>query len=210
MEKNFGEKLYNLVIRYNETVNITAITGYDDFILKHIKDSELGEKYIEGNNILDIGSGAGFPGIVFALNDKNKTVLMVDSVNKKINVINSILHELEINNAYALHIRIEDLKDKEKFDTVTARAVAPLRTLVEYALPFIKIGGVMVAYKAVESEEEINEAKDAVKELGGKIEKVKDEELALGIMRRFVIIRKIKPSPKIYPRGKNLPRLKPL
>ena len=202
--------LYDLISEHNKRVNITAITDYADFLVKHIKDSELGEKYIEGKKVLDIGSGAGFPGIVFAINYKEKNVTMIDSVNKKVVIINDIAEKMNLNNAQALHIRIEDFSEKESFDTVTARAVAPLNILAEYALPFVRVGGIFIAYKSVDTDKEIEEAKNAIKQLGGRIEKISDEILSNEISRRFVIIRKIKPCEKKHPRGKNLPRLKPL
>lgn len=210
MKEEIVKKIYELVTYHNERVNITAISGYEDFYTKHILDSELGEKYIEGARILDIGSGAGFPALVFAINDSSRDVTMTDSVGKKVNIINDIVDKLGLTNARALHTRIEDLADKASFDTVTARAVAPLNILAEYALPFVKVGGVLIAYKSSGCDEEINEAKRAIKLLGGRIEKVADEKLSGDIVRRFVIIRKERSCDKLYPRPRNLPRLKPL
>lgn len=210
MKEEIIRQLYKLVEGHNKRVNVTAISGYDDFLLKHINDSELGEKYIEGKKILDIGSGAGFPGLVFAVNDKSRDVTLVDSVGKKVNVINDIIEKMEIKNAIAVHSRIEDFGGKEGYDCVTARAVAPLNILAEYALPFVKKGGLFIAYKSANTEEEINAAKQAIKLLGGIIEKTADEQLSPDTLRRFVIIRKIKSCDKQYPRPRNLPRLKPL
>lgn len=202
--------LFGLIEEWNSKINITAINGYEDFLVKHICDSELGEKYLEGTEILDIGSGAGFPALVFALNDKAKHITMTDSVGKKVNVINDIITRMDITNARAVHCRIEDLKEKEKYDTVTARAVAKLNVLAEYALPFVKTGGLFVAFKSIDTDDEIKEAATAIKTLGGKIEKIAGEDLTDGIKRRFVLIRKIKSCDKKYPRPKNLPRTSPL
>ena len=202
--------LYKLIMEHNKKVNVTTIVDYENFLIKHIKDSELGEKYIEGNNILDIGSGAGFPGIIIASNDSNKKVTMIDSVNKKVAVINDLINKLEISNAKAIHTRIEDFKEKQQFDTVTARAVAPLNILAEYALPFVKVGGLFIAYKSSGSDDEIEAAKNAIKILGGKIEKIADEKLSDEITRKFIFIRKLKSCDNKYPRGKNLPRISPL
>ncbi len=135
---------------------------------------------------------------------------MVDSVRKKVDYLNAVIEELELKNIRAVHSRIEDIKEKESFDTVTARAVARLNVLAEYALPFVKTGGVFVSYKAENCEDEINEAKRAIILLGGKIERTESIALSEDTVRKIIVIRKIKPSPKVYPRGGNKPRNNPI
>lgn len=202
-------KLYQILDEYNSRVNLTAINGYEDFMLKHIKDSELGLPYVSGR-VLDIGSGAGFPALVLKNEKPELELVMLDSVRKKVDYLNYVIGEFELENARAIHARIEDFAKREAFDTVTARAVAKLSVLAEYALPFVKIGGCFVAYKASDCEEEINEAKRAIKILGGKIEKVDDVMLSPEIIRRMIIVRKISKTPAVYPRKGNKPRLEPL
>lgn len=203
------QKIYEMLVSANEKFNLTRITDYDDFITKHVKDSMLGLPLIKGK-VLDIGSGAGFPGLVFAVENGSLDVTMLDSVGKKVNYVNTVISALGLKNARAIHSRVEDLPDKGAFDTVTARAVARLNVLAEYALPFVKIGGAFIAYKSGDSEEEINEAKYAIKILGGKIERVMEEVLDEQTVRKIIVVRKISRSPALYPRKGNKARLNPL
>ena len=203
------QKIYEMLVSANEKFNLTRITDYDDFITKHVKDSMLGLPLIKGK-VLDIGSGAGFPGLVFAVENGSLDVTMLDSVGKKVNYVNTVISALGLKNARAIHSRVEDLPDKGAFDTVTARAVARLNVLAEYALPFVKIGGAFIAYKSGDSEEEINEAKYAIKILGGKIERVMEEVLDEQTVRKIIVVRKISRSPALYPRKGNKSRLNPL
>lgn len=204
------EKLYNLIIEKNKVVNLTRITSYQDFLTLHVEDSRLGEEFLQGTNILDVGSGGGFPALMFAIDCPDKKITLVDSVNKKVMAVNDVIQNLGIKNSQAVHSRIEDLDKNKKYDCITARAVAPLNVLVELTLPYLKLNGRLVAFKASNSDEEIESAKNAIKVLGGKIEKIVDVPLNDEITRRFVLIKKIKPSPEIYPRKNNAPRLKPL
>ena len=135
---------------------------------------------------------------------------MLDSVNKKVGFLNEVVRNLNLTSAIALHTRVEDFNAKEKFDIVLSRAVASLNTLCEYALPFVKLGGLFIAYKSEKTDEEIEQAKNALAVLGGEIDQVTTESVADGITRKLVIIKKVKPSGAKYPRGKNLPRVKPL
>ena len=203
------EKMYKMLVEANEKFNLTRITDESEFLVKHVYDSKLGLPYVKGR-VLDIGSGAGFPGIVLKIEKPELDVTMIDSVSKKVNYLNSLIQALELKKICAFHTRVEDLPEKEKFDTVTARAVARLNVLAEYALPFVKIGGAFVAYKAEDSEEEINEAKYAIKLLGGKIEKVVEARLDENTVRKIIVIRKISSTPNTYPRKGNKPRTSPI
>lgn len=204
------EKYFSLLSEWNEKINLTAITEREEVWTKHFYDSLVGEKYISnGARVLDIGSGAGFPGVPIKIIRPDLDVTLLDSVGKKVNFLSLVINELGLVGIKAVHSRIEDLKEKESFDIVTARAVARLNVLVEYALPFVKIGGAFLAYKSVLSEEEIEEARTALAILGGEVETAKEETVGDNL-RTVIVIRKVKKTPEKYPRGKNLPRLKPL
>lgn len=201
---------YNLLKEWNEKFNLTAITEKDKIELLHFKDSILPEDLIKQNaTVLDIGSGAGFPAIPLKIVRDDLDITMVDSLNKRVTFLNEVISKLNLERAKAVHKRAEDLDKNVKYDVVTARAVAPMRVLCEYCIPFVKKGGIMLAYKSEEVEEELNQAQKAIDVLGGKL--LKTETRNLGeIVRKFVIIEKVKESPLSYPRGGNKPRLKPL
>lgn len=204
------EKYFSLLSEWNEKINLTAITEREEVWTKHFYDSLVGEKYIPNNaRVLDIGSGAGFPGIPIKIVRPDTEVTLLDSVGKKVNFLSLVINEIGLDKIKAVHSRIEDLKEKESYDIVTARAVARLNVLLEYALPFVKVGGAFLAYKSVLSAEEIEEAKLALDILGGEVEAA-DEEKIGDNLRTVIVIRKVKKTPEKYPRGKNLPRLKPI
>ena len=203
------EKLYNLLTEYNSRFNLTAIKGYEDYLVKHVRDSMLGLPYVNGR-VLDIGSGAGFPALVLKTEKPELDVTMTDSVGKKVNYLSAVIDALEMTGIRAVHTRIEDLKDFGAYDTVTARAVARLAVLAEYGLPFVRTGGTLVAYKAADCGEEIKEAGRAIKLLGGEIERADEIKLTDDITRTIIVVRKKAPSPKGYPRKGNKPRLSPL
>ena len=207
--KEIYEKLFRLLSDRNEKINLTAIKSKEDFEVKHVRDSMLGLPYINGK-VLDVGSGAGFPGLVIKIEKPETVVTLIDSVRKKTDYLSEAIKELGLENITAVHTRIEDMAGKESYDTVTARAVARMATLAEYCLPFVKTGGAFVAYKSEGGEEELNEAEKVIRLLGGKVER--DELLSLDedTKRRIIVIRKVRPSPAGYPRSGNKPRLKPI
>ena len=207
--KDVYEKLYKLLAEWNGKFNLTAIKSKEDYEIKHIRDSMLGLPYISGK-VLDIGSGAGFPGLVIKIEKPETDVTLVDSVRKKTDYLTYAIDALGLKNIRALHTRIEDLKNKESYDTVTARAVARMNVLAEYCLPFVKTGGVMVAYKSADCDEEMNEAERAIKLLGGETAASELFDLDENTKRRIIVIKKVKRSPDGYPRSGNKPRLKPL
>ncbi len=201
---------YDLLVEWNEKFNLTAVTEREKVNLLHFKDSVLCEDVIpKGADLLDVGSGAGFPGIPLKIVRDDLKVTLLDSVNKKINFLNEVISRLGLEDTKAIHTRIEDYKEK-KFDVVTSRAVAPLNVLTEYCLPFVKKGGMMIAYKSADIENELDEARKAIEILGGEKPIIVTRELSEEIKRNFVIIKKIKESPVGYPRGGNKPRLKPI
>ncbi len=202
---------YKELIEWNAKFNLTAITEKEDVIVKHFADSLEGAKYFSGK-VCDVGSGAGFPSIPVAIINPKLEFVLLDSVNKKVGFLNHISQVLSVK-AKALHIRAEDasLKYREYFDTVTARAVAPMRTLAEYMLPLLKVGGRAVVYKGSEADEEINESRTAIAILGGDIEKIiKYNLLDTDNKRSLIIIKKVRHTPKEYPRTGNKPRIDPL
>ena len=206
----------NMIIEWNKKINLTAIIDDTEFIIKHFVDSITISKYIDADKkIIDIGTGAGFPGIPLNIvNNGNKTILF-DSLNKRLKVLEEIINKLGLKNITTLHGRAEEtFKNKEyreKFDIATSRAVAALNVLVELMLPAVKVGGICICMKGNNAEEEINEAKKAIKGLGGEIVKV--EKIVLPILnleRNIIIIKKVKQTPNKYPRKPGTPQKEPI
>ncbi len=200
----------DFLLEQNKLFNLTAITDPEEIEQKHFIDSLTAYPYIRGN-ILDIGSGAGFPSIPLKIVLPQNSFTLVDSLSKRVNFLTETIKKLQLQNVSAVHTRIEDFHPKEAFETVVARAVAKTVTLCEYALPFVKTGGLMIAYKTLGDElsNELKEAQTAIDILGGRIEeiistKVDNQNHAL------VLIRKIHASPEKYPRKGNKPRTQPL
>ncbi len=195
----------------NEKINLTAITEPEEVKVKHFLDSCSAAELLPGGaSVLDIGSGAGFPGLPLKIVRPDLTVTLLDSVNKKVAFVSEVVAELKLSGVTAVHARIEDFPHKGEYDAVVSRAVAELSTLAEYALPFVKIGGAFIAYKSEKAESEAEAAASAITLLGGRIREIREAFVAAGLTRKLIIIDKIAPTPPKYPRGKNLPRLKPL
>lgn len=206
---------YKSVVSYNEKVNLTAITDETEFCVKHFLDSIAAAKFLSENaKLVDVGSGAGFPAVPLKLIRGDLSVTMIDALGKRVTFLNSVTEELGLKDIRAIHLRAEDAAKgelRESFDVVTARAVSELRTLAEYCLPLVKIGGRFVSYKSANSDEEIKAAENAIKILGGTIEKIDDFWLPIsGEKRRLVIIKKIAATPKKYPRGQGKEKKQPL
>lgn len=206
----------NLLIEWNKKINLTAITEPDEIILKHFVDSLTISKYIpDGTKLVDVGTGAGFPGIPLKIYRQDIEITLLDSLQKRINFLDEVIRELNLEKIETLHSRAEDFgKDKkyrEKFDIATSRAVANLATLSEYLLPLVKVGGKVISMKGSLIEEELENSKNAIKILGGKIEKVDEFNLPNSdISRNIVLIDKIKETPNKYPRKAGEPSKKPL
>lgn len=197
---------YHFLVSYNEKVNLTAITDYDGVYMKHFYDSLLLSSSFDFTKELtcvDVGAGAGFPSIPNAICFPNLNVTIIDALNKRITFLNELVEKLGISNVSALHERAEDYatKKRESFDIATARAVARLNVLVELCLPLVKVGGYFLALKSVETEDEIKEAKNAIRILGGEVVRIDTFELPneLG-SRTVVVIKKVSSTPKKYPR----------
>lgn len=216
ISKEMSSKFYlymENLIEWNSKINLTAIRDEKDIIIKHFIDSIVISKYISGDRLLDIGSGAGFPGIPLKIVNKDLRVDLIDSVNKKVNFMNDSIEKLNLENIKAIHIRAEEIaheKDfRESYDIVTSRAVANMSTLVEYMLPFVKIGGKCVCLKGPNCEIEINASKNAIKKLGGQIGEVIEYKIEDND-RCLVIIDKIKNTEQTYPRKQGKPLKEPL
>lgn len=203
-----------LLLEWKEKMNLTAITDPEEVILKHFIDSLTIIPYLkEADTVLDIGTGAGFPGIPLKILEENKKFTLLDSLNKRIIFLQTVITELELKNIQAIHGRAEEFvsKERETYDIVTSRAVARLNVLLEYMLPFVKVGGRCICMKSFEIEEELKEAKKAIEILGGEIEKI--DEITLpntDIKRKIVVIKKVKNTPSKYPRKAGTPAKEPI
>lgn len=211
---------YELLIEWNKVMNLTAITELDEVITKHFVDSLSLIKVRKDldsipYSIIDVGTGAGFPGIPLKIAFPQLRITLMDSLNKRINFLNEVIKKLELNDIKAIHGRAEDLgRDlihREQYDICVSRAVANLSTLSEYCMPFVKVGGCFIPYKSGKIDEELTEAKHAVFLLGGKI--VRTERFLLPgteAERSFVEISKVNIISKKYPRKAGLPSKEPL
>ena len=211
------EKYFELLVEWNSFMNLTSITEKNDVMIKHFLDSIIVAKYFHLNNkaLIDVGTGAGFPGLPLKIFNPDLKVTLLDSLNKRINFLNTVIDQLELKDISAIHFRAEDAAHngqyREKYDIAVSRAVANLSTLSEYCLPFVKKDGFFISYKAGDSEEEINNSKNAIKLLGGKINKVEDFILPESDAQRvFVFIKKLENTDKKYPRKAGVPAKKPL
>lgn len=204
------------LLEWNNNINLTAITEENEVIQKHFIDSLTILKYInDDDKIIDVGTGAGFPGIPLKISNERLDITLLDSLNKRILFLDNVIKKLSLNNIKAIHSRVEDAGGnslyREKFDIATSRAVAQLNVLLEYLLPLVKVGGKCICMKGGNVDEELSNSTRALEVLGGKIENIESFELPnSNIKRNIIIVKKIKATPKAYPRKSGTPSKKPL
>ena len=211
-------RYYEMLIDTNKLMNLTTITEYSEVVIKHFADSAAIGCITDMNgniDVIDVGTGAGFPGIVLKIVYPQLSVVLLDSLNKRVNFLKNVITELGLTDISAIHGRAEDIarnKDyREKFDLCVSRAVANMSSLSEYCLPFVKVGGRFISYKADGCDEEVKTASKAVNTLGGKIRKIESYVIPdTDICRKFVVIDKLRNTSAKYPRKAGPPTKEPL
>ena len=207
-------KYENILVETNKQFNLTAITETNEINLKHFVDSISCQSLIaDGASVIDVGTGAGFPGIPLKIVRNDISLTMIDSLGKRVNFLNTVIDNLSLENASAHHLRAEEAgkspEFREQYDVATSRAVANLPVLCEYCLPFVKVGGYFLALKGRDVNSEVEKAEKAVKILGGKLEKVA-EVFWEGLEHRVVVIRKVCKTPSKFPRNAGKPSKEPI
>lgn len=216
--KNFGIELdslkvsqflkyMELMLLWNEKINLTAITQEKEIILKHFADSVSLLKFIDlkGKSFIDVGTGAGFPGIPLKIAEPSAKVTLIDSLNKRINFLNTVISEISLSDIICIHTRAEeggknpDLR--EKFDVCVSRAVSELSVLAEYCLPFVKVGGTFVSFKGPDIKNELDNGKKSIDILGGEVETIENVKIPFtDIKHSLIMIKKVRQTPVKYPR----------
>ena len=211
------EKFKKLILDYNEHTNLTRITEDEEFNVKHFLDSLslIKTNLFDGNKkVIDIGTGAGFPGVPLKLYNDELDITLLDSLRKRIDFLSGAIEELGLEKIYPIHARAEEIarteEYREQYDIAVSRAVANLSTLAEYAVAFVKVGGYFVSQKGPEYKEELKNAKRAIEVMGGEVKDIIHTPLSNDIDHYIIVIKKVKATDKKYPRGGGKPRKSPL
>ena len=205
------------LVAWNKRINLTAITAHDEIIVKHFLDSLSVAPILQSestHSLIDIGSGAGFPGLPLKIVFPSLHITLLEATGKKVEFLKHIITQLKLSDARAIHGRAEELAHdpahREKYDAAVARAVADLATLLEYALPFVRVGGVFIAQKGVEVGEEVQRAERAIKGLGGRLREVVPVQLPGLEPRHLIVVEKVAATPRKYPRAAGAAKKKPI
>lgn len=209
---------YRELIDWNSRVNLTSITERDQVIVKHFLDSltlaPILQTLAPAARLIDIGTGAGFPGIPLKIALPNLRLTLLETTGKKVDFLKRLLAQLRLRDAIAIQARAEDLgrhpEHRAQYDVAVARAVANLATLAEYALPFVRVGGLFIAQKGVDIDDELKQATHALKELGGRVREIVRVQLPGLEPRHLIVVEKIAATPDKYPRRAGIPERKPL
>lgn len=212
------EKYMEGILEWNQKVNLTNITDRKEFELKHFVDSVICCDYPEfrdAERIIDVGTGGGFPGIPLAITSPSKQFILMDSLKKRLRIIDELCDDIGIGNVTTVHARAEELarnkEHREKYDLCVSRAVANMAVLCEYCLPFIKVGGYFLAYKGPDASREAEEASKAVNLLGGKVVDLREGNLRdFAMQHKVLVIKKVKSTPSKFPRKAGMPVKEPL
>ena len=218
LDDNKSEMFYeymNMLVEWNKNINLTSITEPNDVILKHFIDSLTAYKYMKNASVIDVGTGAGFPGLPLKILDKDINITLLDSLNKRINFLNEVIETLGLEKIKTIHGRVEEVarnkEYRECFDVAVSRAVAPLNVLLEYMIPLLKVGGKCICMKGSNAEEEIEISKNSLKRLNAEVEIVESFNLPWTDMKRnIVVVKKLAKTDNVFPRKAGTPSKKPL
>lgn len=214
-------RYHELLVEWNGHINLTSIVDRREVYIKHYFDSlmvqklDLWARVPQSARVADIGTGAGFPGMVLAIAAPEKKFVLFDALNKRIKFLDTVVRELDLSNVDLVHGRAEDVGQsvayRETFDVVVSRAVARMNVLNEYALPLVRVEGIFIAYKGPAAADEMVEARNSVRKLGGSAVEMAEKQLPLGMGTRFfVCLEKVKATPRLYPRKAGTPQKQPL
>ena len=207
-------KYMNTLVEWNEKINLTAITEPNEVIKKHFVDCLSILKYIpKQSKVIDVGTGAGFPGIPLKIAESSLNITLLDSLNKRVNFLNKVINTINLENIKAVHSRAEEYavwENRESYDVAVSRAVAELPTLLEYLMPYVKVGGICICMKGPKATEELEKSRKAIEVLGGRFEKIENINIDENMERNIIIIKKVKSTPNKYPRKAGKPSKEPI